>query len=308
MRTSFLAAVVFLVSAVVASVSSAKEFIDSFAVGLDPSEWRFSSGLEAESQEGTLVMTSAGQSAWATPAVQWPVSPKIELEVQGSAGGGKMAVQVEWFDSAGAILSADGVLKLTGEGVQVGSGELTPPANATRFRLKFWMEGAKIHASLERLTLTRASVWQKGGGDLKAEPAAVEPKLSPDKGLTVTAEGTTMQLTLEEGTGSAGVHFDNPVEVRDGLRVLVPVLELPPGSSVSLQALCWNKSGAGRSFLGQMDLIKGIAEVADYDVKIPTELEDGKQPKFITLKVWAIGKAGKPIRLGAIHPASPEEK
>ena len=308
MNNSFRLPIVFLASMAVSTLSHAKEAPDSFPVSLAVSGWGFSQGLEAQNQDdGSLVMTMAARSAWATPAAQWPVSPGIELEVQGLPGGGKIVAQAEWFDSAGAFISADSVLRLNGSGAQADKEALTPPPNAVRFRLKFWMEGEKIQASLTSVTLTREPAWQKGEA-LQDEPPAENPKLFPDEGLTIKADGTTSQLTLDEGTASAGLHFDNAVEVREGLRLLLPVLELPPGSSVSMQALCWNGKGGGRGFMGQMDLINGIAEVADYDVKIPSEMEDGKRPKYITLKVWAIGKTGRPVRIGAIHFASPAEK
>ena len=308
MKISFRSALVFLASLAVTTLNYAKEAPDSFPVSLEASAWGLSPGLEAQNQEdGSLALSMAAQSAWATPKANWPVSPGMEMEVHGSPGGGKIVAQAEWFDSAGAIISADAVLRLNGSGEQADKEELTPPPNATHFRLKFWMEAATIKASLASITLTREPVWQKGVA-LQDEPPAAEPKLSPDKGLAIKPDGTTTQLTLDEGAASAGLHFDNAVEVCEGLRVLLPVLELPPGTSVSVQALCWNGNGRDRGFLGQIDLLKGIGEVADYDVRIPSETEDGKQPKYITLKVWAVGKAGRPVRIGAIHFASPAAK
>ena len=196
---------------------------------------------------------------------------------------------------------------MAGRDSQAGGGSLVPPPNAACFKLKFWIEASRIDASISSVTLTRVPVWPKGDA-LEHVPAAEDPKLQLDNGLTLKPDGTTSLLALEEGAESAGLHFNNPVELREGLRVLLPVLQLPPGCSVSVQALCWNKSGEGRSFLGQMNLISGIAEAADYDVKIPSEMEDGKQPKFITLKVWVIGKPGRPVRIGAVRFGSPSAK
>lgn len=284
---------------------SAAAAADSFPVNLEASAWTFAPELKAENQDGRLILTSAAKTDWAGPVGRWSASSGLELRVEGDAGGGNIIVQVEWFDRSGALVSADEVFRVSGAGVQEKDGKMVPPPKAAAFGLKFWFEGESIHASLAGITLSRVPVWPSGEA-LESVPAQENAKFEADSGIASKSEGTTCQMVLEEGTGYAGIHLNNPVALREGLRVLVPVLELPSGTSLSVQALCWDRQGA---FLGEVDLIKDITEAGDYEVKVPAAaMEFNPAPAKVSTKVWLTGKAGRPVRVGAVRFAAPSEK
>jgi len=306
MRKIVSSQIVFLAILAASSLGFAKEAPDSFNVSLEATAWNHAPDLTLTNREdGSLHMSTSAFNAWANPKGRWPATPGVEIElgVDGMPNAGRIIPQVEWVNREGVSLSVDTLERLSGSGWQSGTFKLTPPPETACFMLKFWMEADGINASISSITLKREPVWKMPSVS-SSEPLPEEVKVTPDAGLESKPDGTTTLLTLSEGTGSAGGHFDTPVTKLEGSRILLPVLELPADYTVTVQALGWNGGGEDREYLGHVELAANIAEIGDYEFEVPDEIE-GKRPTFITLKVWAIGKHGLPIRIGAPRFSSP---
>lgn len=269
---------------------------DKFDVDLDPTAWNSAPEFEAVREGNLLVLRGAGESGWAAPRMSWPTARSLDLSLEGSPEGGQLIVQAEWFDRSGVMVAAVEVFRISGSSIQTHGAPLKAPEGATSFGLKFWMEGSPAKASLARLTITRTP-----DGSSPSEPAhRVAPdntRVQTDAGLSYESRGSDWRLMLQEGTPYAGVHLDNPVDVRPGLRLLLPVMEVPSGASISMQIMKWSGDG---SFLGEIDALKDITEAGDYEFALPEEWDDPR-PSRITAKIWISAPPERPVRLGAIR-------
>ena len=269
---------------------------DSFAIDLDPAVWSVADDTQVGKEGNLLRINSTSTSAWASPTARWPVSKKLSLRVEGAADGGNLITQAEWFDRSGRLLSTAEVLRLSGASIETRGGSMQPPEGAAAFALKFWVEGEPAQASIAGITLERQPDWPSAIRELhRVEPG--NTKVEADSGLTHRADASNWSFTLAEGTPYAGAHLDSPVEARPGLRVLLPVIALPPGSSVSMQILRWGNMG---EFLGETDALKDLTEVGDYEFVIPDIVTSAEpKPAKLTTKIWVTAPAGKAVQLGA---------
>ena len=104
-------------------------------------------------------------------------------------------------------------------------------------------------------------------------------------------------MVLSEGTKFASTHLDFPVKVKSGMRVLLPVLEVPQGALVSMQILSW---GQHRTFLGPVEAIKDVTEAGDYEFVLPeSAITANPTPTEFTTKIWVDAPAGQTVRVGA---------
>jgi hypothetical protein len=269
---------------------------DSFAIDLDPAAWNVAAETQASKEGNLLRLNSAGTSAWASPAARWPVAADLALSVEGAADGGNLITQVEWFDRAGQLVSTAEAVRLGGGSIETRGASLQPPEGAAAFGLKFWIEGEPARASIAGITLERQPDWLSGVRELhRVEPG--NTKVEADSGLTHSADASSWSFALAEGTPYAGVHLDSPVEARPGLRILLPVIMLPPGSSVSLQIMRWDSAG---KFLGEIDALKDLTEAGDYEFVVPDSVTDADpKPAKLTTKLWVTAPAGKAVQIGA---------
>lgn len=269
---------------------------DSFAVDLNSAAWSVAAETEAGMEGKLLHITSKSTNAWASPAARWPVSKNLALRVEGAAEGGNLITQAEWFDRSGKLLATAEVLRLSGGSTETRGGSMQPPEGAAAFGLKFWIEGAPAKASITAITLERQPDWSSAVRELHRVDSS-KTKVEADSGLTHQAGASSWSFTLEEGTPYASAHLDSPVEARPGLRVLLPVVTLPPGSSVSMQIMRWDNMG---KFLGETDALKDLTEVGDYEFVIPDSVTEAEpKPAKLTTKIWVTAPAGKAVQLGA---------
>lgn len=269
---------------------------DSFDIALTSSTWSFAPDTTASEENGQLRITSTGTSAWAAPSGRWPASQDLALRFEGSAEGGRLIAQAEWFDRAGQLVAAEEIASLSGAERQTQGGPLTAPAGASNFGLKFWVEGDPGRALLTNIHLARAPDWPQAANVIH-RVAPDNTKTEADSGLTIIPDTSSWIFVLAEGTSHAGVHLDSPVAARPGLRVLLPVIELPAGSSVSMQILQW---GPGQTFLGEIEALKDVTEPGDYEFIVPESITaSDSQPAGFTTKIWVNAPAGQTVRLGA---------
>jgi hypothetical protein len=269
---------------------------DALAVDLDPASWSLAADTEANKDGDVLHITGTTTSIWASPAGRWPVSQNLALRLQGAADGGNLIAQAEWFDRAGQLVAAEEVLRLSGSTMETRDAPMQPPDGAADFALKFWIEGEPAKASIAGITVERQPDWPSNVHELhRVEPG--NTKVEADSGLIHSADAASWIFSLAEGTPYASVHLDSPVEARPGLRVLLPVLALPPNSSVSMQILRWGGDG---NFLGDTEALKDLTEVGDYEFVIPDAVtEADPKPAKLTTKIWVTAPVGQAVRLGA---------
>ena len=271
---------------------------DSFTIDLNPQSWTFAPEVQATGDGTALQLASTAKSVWATPARRWPAAQKIELRVEGSADGGNLLAQVEWLNRSGELVTTAEALRISGSQVQTASAALEAPEGASDFGLKFWFEGDPVKARLLKVEILR----QPDSAAAVAGVQRVTPantKLEVDAGLTHDAQDSNWTFRLAAGTPYAGAHLDNRIEAKAGLRILLPVLELPPGSAVTMQILRWNPAG---KFLGESDAFKDLTEAGDYEFVLPAELlGTAESPILISTKIWVTAPAGQAVKLGAIR-------
>lgn len=275
---------------------------DTFVIDLEPASWTFAPDTIGTTEGDMLRIAGGAESAWAAPQGRWPSAKQLEFRMKGSAEGGRLIAQAEWFDRSGQLVSAQEIVILSGADIQVQGAPLPVPDGASSFGLKFWMEGTPAKASLAEVRIERVPDWPAAVGQAQR----INPdntKLEVDNGLTVNRSGSSWAMVLAEGTQYAGVHLDSPVEARPGVRVLLPVLETPPGALVSMQILRW---GPGRTFLGEVEAIKDVTEAGDYEFVMPeSATTEGAVPSEFTTKIWVNAPPGKTVRLGAPVFAGP---
>lgn len=275
---------------------------DSIVIDLDPASWTFAPDTTGTKEGDMLRIAGGAESAWASPQGRWPSAKQLEFRIEGSAEGGRLIAQAEWFDRAGQLVKAQEIVILSGGDIQTQGAPLPVPDGASSFSLKFWMEGTPAKASLVEVRIERVPDWPAAVGNAQR----INPdntKLEVDSGLTVNRSGSSWAMVLAEGTPYAGVHLDSPVETRPGLRVLLPVLETPPGALVSMQILRW---GPGRTFLGEVEAIKDVTEAGDYEFVVPeSATTESPVPSEFTAKIWVNAPPGKKVRLGAPIFAGP---
>jgi hypothetical protein len=269
---------------------------DSLAIDLDPASWSLAAETEASKEGDVLRITGTTNNTWASPAGRWPVSQNLALRLQGAADGGNLIAQAEWFDRAGQLLAAEEVLRVSGSSIETRGAPMQPPEGAADFALKFWIEGEPAKASIAGITVERQPDWPSSVRALhRVEPG--NTKVEADSSLTHSADAASWIFRLAEGTPYASVHLDSPVEARPGLRVLLPVLALPPNSSVSMQILRWGSAG---NFLGDTEALKDLTEVGDYEFVIPDAVTQADpKPAKLTTKIWVTAPAGQAVRIGA---------
>ncbi len=269
---------------------------DTLVIDLDPVSWSLAADTEANKEGDVLRITGTTNNTWASPAGRWPVSQHLALRLQGAADGGNLIAQAEWFDRAGQLVAAEEVLRLSGGSIETRGAPMQPPEGAAAFALKFWVEGTPARASIAGITVERQPDWPSAVRDLHRVEAG-NTKVEADSGLIYSADGASWIFSLAEGTPYASVHLDSPVEARPGLRVLLPVLALPPNSSVSMQILHWGGTG---KFLGDTEALKDLTEVGDYEFVIPDAVTQADpKPAKLTTKIWVTAPAGQAVRIGA---------
>jgi hypothetical protein len=269
---------------------------DAFSIPLSPDQWAFAADTTGRAEDARLLITSSVRSAWASPVGRWPVSKNLAVRIEAAAEGGNLIAQAEWFDRAGQLVSAEEIVRFSGPEIRTQGAPLTAPEGAADFGLKFWLEGDPAKATISALHLERAPSWS-AELNVVHRVTPQNTKIEADAGLTVDATGPSWGFVLAEGTSYASAHLDSATAARPGLRVQLPVMEIPPGSSVSLQVLKW---GSGRVFLGDLEAFKDIGEAGDYEFIIPESVTatDPKPAEF-TVKVWINAPPGKTVRLGA---------
>lgn len=269
---------------------------DSFLLDMSPAAWTCGPEMTA-SQDGTrLLLSSSTQSAWASPAGRWPSSSQLEFRMEGAAEGGRLIAQAEWFDRSGQFVKAVEITSLSGPDIQSHGGSIPVPDGGSSFGLKFWLEGIPAKGTIASIRIQRTPDWPTPPSD----PRRIDPdntKLEADSGLTVSKSSSSWEMRLAEGTPYAAVHLHSPVEARPGMRVLLPVLETPPGGMVSMQILRW---GSGMTFIDQVDALKDLSEAGDYEFQIPEgAASGGAMPSAFTAKIWVNAPPGKTVRVGA---------
>ncbi len=269
---------------------------DTFDVDLDPAAWSSAPDVQAVKEGNLLLLRGTDNGGWATPRANWPAARSLDLGVEASPEGGSLIVQAEWFDRSGTLVSAAEVLRITGSSIRAHGAPLEAPEGATSFGLKFWMEGSPAKASIAGLTITRTPDWSTSAKTMH-RVAPDNTRVRTDAGLSYESSGSDWKLMLQEGTPYAGAHLDNPVDVHPGLRVLLPVMELPHGAAVSVQIMKWDRVG---TFLGEIEALKDITEVGDYEFALPSEWDDPR-PSRITAKIWISAPPERPVRLGVIR-------
>jgi len=286
---------------------SAKAFTDHFEACLEPAQWQNHENIMLTQERDSLgiaaSLDSEIRSAWVSSSSRWTATPEISVSIEAETDQTTLIGQVEWFDRSGTFLRVEPFCRVENARSLKESVTLSRPENAASFGIKLWLEGRSGSATINRLEIELSFSWRQPVEAVQSLTVN-RNKTEPEESLQVKFNGTTAELILEPGASSSAVVFNDQITSEKANKTLIPIIELSPGSSLSLQLLCWDSSG---DYLSSVTLLSDAAEASDYEISIADgDYEIPENTEFYSVKVWYGGKPGSRTRLGSLQFANPE--